>query len=29
MRWTNKYNLSDRVIRVLKGKYKERKLKWK
>ena len=25
MKWTNKYNLPDRVIRVLKGKYKERK----
>ena len=23
MKWTNKYNLPDRVIRVLKGKYKE------
>lgn len=25
MRWTNNFNLADRVIRVLKGKYKERK----
>ncbi len=25
MLWTNKYNLPDRVIRVLKGKYKDRK----
>lgn len=25
MIWENKYNLSDRVIRVLKGKYKERR----
>ena len=25
MKWTNKYNLPDRVIRVLKGKYKERR----
>lgn len=25
MEWTNRYNLSDRVIRVLKGKYKERR----
>lgn len=25
MKWTNKYKLPDRVIRVLKGKYKDRK----
>ena len=25
MRWENKYNLSDRVIKVLKGKYKDRR----
>ena len=25
MRWENKYNLSDRVIRVLKGRYKDRR----
>ncbi len=25
MEWTNQHNLSDRVIRVLKGKYKDRK----
>ncbi len=25
MKWTNQYNLSDRVIRMIQGKYKERK----